>query len=385
MARVKFVARWIVVALMTLIANHASALVLRYDKKTSHVHLQATANSITVEIPHALVLNHLMDSLRLYDWYFENTREDLKFSTYPNPLKLTVARAVVQRFETQRSRVRAAVAFLRKASLRPSTSKILDGLELKIGKLNASREAGGDIRSINDALFSVLVEFTSPSSRREYQSGDAPVLLILESYLRPRLDLGFVRPKGDASIEFMKAGVTQQQWFDVMGTNPSFFSRKENCPAEHRITRGVSICPSLPLETMSIHQVFDFVEKVSFADSKFRYELPTEAERSAVTGLITEASSWFVESSGQQTHKAGTRSPNKFGLFDMTGNLWEITRDGEAEGGVRGRMGAPEKFRIAGGSWIDRKQDVVKRASSIIPSSWTCYDVGFRLVRRPRE
>jgi formylglycine-generating enzyme required for sulfatase activity len=70
------------------------------------------------------------------------------------------------------------------------------------------------------------------------------------------------------------------------------------------------------------------------------YRLPSEAEweYAARAGSATPfwwgasdaeapAHAWFKQNSGSRTHPVGTMPPNGFGLYDMTGNVWQWTQD----------------------------------------------------------
>jgi len=74
------------------------------------------------------------------------------------------------------------------------------------------------------------------------------------------------------------------------------------------------------------------------------YRLPTESEweYAARAGTTTRfwwgddesaaaAHAWFKENSGGQTHPVGLKPPNRFGLYDMAGNVWQWTQDCYAE------------------------------------------------------
>jgi formylglycine-generating enzyme required for sulfatase activity/TPR repeat protein len=122
--------------------------------------------------------------------------------------------------------------------------------------------------------------------------------------------------------------VTQAQYQEVTGENPSFFEG-----------------PDLPVEHLSWKQAQRFCELLSSRPAEVqagrRYRLPTEAEweYACRAGTITpfntgdslesdEARFASVSrSSPKQTAPVGTYPPNAWGLFDMHGNVWEWTSD----------------------------------------------------------
>lgn len=109
-----------------------------------------------------------------------------------------------------------------------------------------------------------------------------------------------------------KYEVTQKQWNDIMGNNPSFF-------------RG----DNLPVEQVSWNDVQEFVEKLNEKEGTNKYRLPSEAEWEWASYSIQKLDefAWYSENSDGKTHPVGQKKPNSKGLYDMIGNVWEWVQD----------------------------------------------------------
>jgi formylglycine-generating enzyme required for sulfatase activity len=121
--------------------------------------------------------------------------------------------------------------------------------------------------------------------------------------------------------------VTQGQWKEVMGDNPSEFNDcGEDCPVEQ----------------VSWDDGQEFIQKLNEMEGtdKFRYRLPTEAEWEYACrgGTTTEYScgedtsklieyAWYGDNSEEKIHPVGQKMPNAWGLYDMHGNVWEWMED----------------------------------------------------------
>jgi formylglycine-generating enzyme required for sulfatase activity len=142
--------------------------------------------------------------------------------------------------------------------------------------------------------------------------------------------------------------VTQHEWTRVMGTNPSNFAG----------------CPRCPVERVSYGDVEAFIARLNAASAWPGFRLPTEAEweyacraggREAFGADPTIATS-RANYDGRRTRPVGSYPPNAFGLFDMSGNVWEWTSDDHCAYG-EGRVSDPRARCtsglkvIRGGSW----------------------------------
>jgi formylglycine-generating enzyme required for sulfatase activity len=156
--------------------------------------------------------------------------------------------------------------------------------------------------------------------------------------------------------------VTQEQFQELMGVNPSCFAGEKK-PVEQvnwrvarayceRLTKQQSVTGTLP--------------------AGYEYRLPTEAEwEYAARGgpaskgytyagsNTVDAVAWYSDS-GSRTHPVGEKRPNELGLYDMSGNVWEWCLDGyDAEYYGRSPNTDPVNTQAAsdrvkrGGSWFD--------------------------------
>ena len=96
---------------------------------------------------------------------------------------------------------------------------------------------------------------------------------------------------------------------------------------------------------------------------------------------------WHSGNAGSTTHPVGTKAPNELGLFDMSGNAWELCWDWYGEyssaSGVNATGSPSGGYRVfRGGSWyIDASYARVSYRYWNDPASRSSL-IGFRLARR---
>jgi formylglycine-generating enzyme required for sulfatase activity len=207
-----------------------------------------------------------------------------------------------------------------------------------------------------------------------------------------------------------KYEVTQSQWKTVMGTDPSGFKGD-----------------NLPVEQVSWYDAVEFCNKLSEKDgltkcytingtdvtcnwSSNGWRLPTEAEweyacKAGTTtdfysGILTYPDSspldanldkigWYWGNSDSTTHPVGQKQANAFGLYDMSGNVWEWCWDwwsstyynNTTVTDPKGPIGAD--FRVCrGGSWdYDAYRCRSASRNYFYPGNRNDNSVGFRVVR----
>ena len=136
------------------------------------------------------------------------------------------------------------------------------------------------------------------------------------------------------------------------------------------------------------------------------YRLPTEAEweYAARAGDNTVDSitysgttdenklneyAWYSSNSNIETHKVGTKLPNAYGLYDMSGNVWEWcwnwftdSYDTEKEGGSDPTGASAGSSRVArGGCWLNLSDDCAVSCRNDFSPNSRILSLGFRVVR----
>lgn len=217
-------------------------------------------------------------------------------------------------------------------------------------------------------------------------------------------------------FEIQNTELTQSQWCEVMGTNPSVFSKKENCSDFQTIIQlspgstcavGTALCPSLPVDSVTWYETQEFLNRLNRnrtfdqcvqekKSGDFCYRLPTEAEWEYATRAGTSTAYFFSAPktlldhawySTNQTRAVGTLLANPWQLHDMLGNVWEWVSDWYTqypEHEVTDPTGEEQGFfkMLRGGAWDTDKDKYLRSARryGAFPNM-KMQNAGFRPVR----
>ncbi len=181
----------------------------------------------------------------------------------------------------------------------------------------------------------------SPTSDPDSQDDERPQHLVT-------LDYGFWMGKYE---------VTQAQWVSLIGSNPSYFQ------GDNR-----------PVESVSWNDVHEFIGGLNSMSPGAPWRLPSEAEWEYACRADTDTRFWWGDDLNETeiglnawyagnndpngTKPVGQKQPNPWGLYDMSGNIWEWCSDWydsdyyETSPGVDPQGPATGYYRVLrGGSW----------------------------------
>ena len=232
--------------------------------------------------------------------------------------------------------------------------------------------------------------------------------------------------------------VTQELWQAVMGTNPSFFDNTGNkilgsstydtSPASGEVQEKrpveqvtwydcIMFCNELTKKVPELgeSQCVYTVEGHSYTKedgkdrkipemdmSKKGFRLPTAAEWEWAAKGGTENKwagtdeedklkdyAWYGTNSGDKTHEVKQKQANGYGLYDMSGNVWEWCWDWYTNstpvGGQTDPTGAASGvYRVfRGGSWGNIRDGAARAVRFYSNPDDRIYSLGLRVVSRP--
>ncbi|HCC37866.1 MAG TPA: formylglycine-generating enzyme family protein [Treponema sp.] len=202
------------------------------------------------------------------------------------------------------------------------------------------------------------------------------------------------------SFYMCKYEVTQKEWVEVMGSNPSYFKgdmRPVECVSWND---AVEYCNKRS-QKEGLTPVYQNSGDVIVCDFNANgYRLPTEAEweyaakggnKDAIMYEYSGSNSvgtvaWYDGNSGGMTHDVGTKAPNSLSVYDMSGNVWEWCWDWYGSYGIGAQtdpVGASSgSNRVARGGGWDFVAGILRSAyRGCYGLSYRSDILGFRILR----
>jgi len=195
----------------------------------------------------------------------------------------------------------------------------------------------------------------------------------------------------------MKHEVTQGEYEALMGKNPSEFSWcGSNCPVENVSWYDAVAYANALSDKEGLTRCYSGSgDNIRWDKSCNGYRLPTEAEweyaaragaptKYAGSGDVDEVA-WYKDNSGQYPHPVGQKKPNAWGLYDMSGNVYEWVWDwkgsysGDATNPTGPSSGSSRVERGGSSFSVSRYLRVAERYSD--SPGLRQLDLGFRLAR----
>ena len=249
------------------------------------------------------------------------------------------------------------------------------------------------------------------SSTQQMKKGDdlyAEIALALRWQMRPLRgqeqrrevahgNLVYVEGNGDNISNFYigKYPVTQKEWVEVMGYNPSEVqgdllpvtnvSVNEMCEYCNKRSEMEGLTP-VYIKKGSFPWSIDSAYYTAWSSDRRNsgYRIPAEGnwlyaakggkhqDTYAYSGSDeADEVAWHGGNSEGQLHEVGTKDPNSLGIYDMCGNVWEVCWSHEME-----------HYRLGGSYWESAKTiNEMKYDSTKIENNVKRKNVGFRVTR----
>ena len=208
-------------------------------------------------------------------------------------------------------------------------------------------------------------------------------------------------PVPDKTYSILKTEVTQELYESVMGENPSYFKGEKNLPVEkvswydavYFCNKLSAKCGLTPVYAVAgepdvekwgyaPHKGNKITGTVSQNEKASGFRLPTveEWQYAAKGGQDYDYSGsddldevgWYGGNSGDKAHPVAQKKPNGYGLYDMSGNVWEWCWDSYS---------SHSDVPFCGGGWNNNAHACVVGYRSWLNANSTDRNLGFRIVR----
>ncbi|MCL4201844.1 MAG: formylglycine-generating enzyme family protein [Pirellulaceae bacterium] len=194
---------------------------------------------------------------------------------------------------------------------------------------------------------------------------------------------------------FGQTPVTQAFYEALTGTNPSHFQGDGQRPVENvDWDDAAAFCECLNKIYPELH---DALLRLP-SEAEWEYACRAGTKQALYSGNESTSETercphldklaWYAANSRETTHPVGEKQPNRWGLYDMLGNIWEWCEDGW-HGNYQGAPSDGTAWAAQGAARVRRGGSVAARARLCRNASRNYCEsgnrsLGFRLVLAPR-
>lgn len=261
---------------------------------------------------------------------------------------------------------------------------LLKEQELKIAQVDL-KDCENKIEKQQKKLQELRVPQISEQKRIEEERKAAEKKRLEEANAKERIisvegvKFKMIRVEGNSMGSFYigETQVTQRQWQEIMGNNPSHFNGLDH-PVE--CVSWNNICGKDGTGTDPNCFLYKLNQKTG---KNFRLPKEAEWEYAAMGGNKSknyiyagsddiDKVAWYDGNSKNSTHSVKQLSPNELGIYDMSGNVWEWCEDQYKPSG--------SSRVLRGGCWANFTWDCDVSYRHHNAPDYTAPGIGFRLV-----
>jgi formylglycine-generating enzyme required for sulfatase activity len=179
--------------------------------------------------------------------------------------------------------------------------------------------------------------------------------------------------------------VTQAQWVAKMGSNPSYFVGDTSRPVEQVSWNDIQpFCTSTGMR-LPTEAEWEYAYRAGTFTAFHGWPAnPSGTNDDNQLGTIA----WFLPNSANTTCPVAGKAANGFGLYDMSGNVWEWCQDwnGAYASGAQTNPTGPGSgsYRVLrGGYWADDSNSCRASSRGNASPDFRYFYFGFRVARTP--
>jgi hypothetical protein len=247
-------------------------------------------------------------------------------------------------------------------------------------------------------------DFLQPNDKKIYNQIQVEEYVFIKGFYDSFILDGLYLPEDAMGLFVKNSEVTQREWIDYMGDNPSKnLSCGLMCPVDSVSWRDAVLFSNIKSKREGLEECYDIHDDVIYSKGIgcSGYRLPLYKEWLSFSGEVEEdigAFAWLFGNSGYSSKPIMQKKPNDMRLFDVFGNVEEYVDGDLNDLRLVNLVSTADSVKVVfGQSFMSRQEDLGDRRSfmseqanrkdqgcyGLWPLDWddSSYSRGFRLVR----